>query len=86
LYLHLGQDTVVNIKNIIGIFDIENTTVTKNTKEFLNISTKNGNIINVSDEMPRSFIVCRENDTELVYISQISVTTLRKRLQKGFYG
>ncbi|NLK70378.1 MAG: DUF370 domain-containing protein [Clostridiales bacterium] len=86
MYLHLGQDTVVNIKNIIGIFDIENTTVTKNTKEFLNISTKNGNIINVSDEMPRSFIVCRENDTELVYISQISVTTLRKRLQKGFYG
>lgn len=79
MYLHLGQDTVVNIKNIIGIFDIENTTVTKNTKEFLNKSTKNGNVINVSYEMPRSFIVCRENDSDVVYISQISVATLRKR-------
>jgi len=79
LYLHLGQDTVVNVKNIIGFFDIENTTVTKNTKEFLNKSTKDGKVINVSQEMPRSFIVCLENNREIVYISQISVATLRKR-------
>ncbi|HHX56645.1 MAG TPA: DUF370 domain-containing protein [Clostridiales bacterium] len=79
MYLHLGQDTVVNVKNIIGFFDIENTTVTKNTKEFLNKSTKDGKVINVSQEMPRSFIVCLENNREIVYISQISVATLRKR-------
>ena len=79
MYLHLGQDTVVNINNIVGIFDIENTTVTKNTKEFLNKSTKDGKVINVSEDMPRSFIVCIENNTEVIYISQISVTTLRKR-------
>lgn len=79
MYLHLGQDTVVNINNIVGVFDIENTTVTKNTKEFLNKSTKDGKVINVSEDMPRSFIVCIENNTEVIYISQISVTTLRKR-------
>lgn len=79
MYLHLGQDTVINFKNIVGFFDIENTTVTKNTKEFLNKSTKDGKVINVSQEMPRSFIVCLENNREIVYISQISVATLRKR-------
>lgn len=84
MYLHLGQDTVVNVKNIVGFFDIENTTVTKNTKEFLNKSTKDGKVINVSQEMPRSFIVFLENNREIVYISQISVATLRKRLFNMF--
>ena len=29
MYLHLGQDVVVRSRDIIGIFDIENTSVSK---------------------------------------------------------
>ena len=79
MYLHLGEETVVNEKDIIGIFDIENTSVGKYTKEFLNASEKRGHIYNVSYEMPKSFIVCKAKEKETVYISQISVATLRKR-------
>ena len=81
MYLHLGEETVVKGKNIIGIFDIENTSVSKHTKEFLAKSEKNGSVFNVSYEMPKSFIVCSENggNSDTVYISQISAATLKKR-------
>ena len=81
MYLHLGEETVVKEKNIIGIFDIENTSVSKHTKDFLAKSEKNGKIFNVSYEMPKSFIVCREigENSDTVYISQISAATLKKR-------
>ncbi len=79
IYLHLGQDTVVKTSNVLGIFDMDTSTVSKPTRDFLNLSEKNGNVINVSYELPKSFIVCNENGSLKVYISQISPMTLQKR-------
>lgn len=80
MFIHLGQDTVVNDKEIVGIFDIENTTISKNTRKFLNFSEKRREVFNVSYEMPKSFIVCSRNKKDKkVYISQISSSTLQKR-------
>ena len=81
MYIHLGQDTVVKEKDIIGIFDLESTTISKKTREFLNMAEKRKRVINVSYELPKSFIICKENNKceEKVYISQISTTTLQKR-------
>ena len=80
MYLHLGNDIVVNDKEIIGVFDIENTSISKHTKEFLSNAQKEKRVINVSFEMPKSYIVCKNTDgDETVYISQISASTLRKR-------
>ena len=80
MYLHLGEDTVVCDKDIIGIFDIENTSVSKHTKEFLNAAGKGSKTFNVSYEMPKSFVICCDKTgKETVYISQISASTLRKR-------
>ncbi len=79
MYLHLGQETVVRTADILGIFDMDTSTVSKPTREFLRISEKSGNVINVSFELPKSFVVCNENGTLKVYISQISPATLQKR-------
>lgn len=79
MFLHLGQDTVVKFEDIIGIFDMDTTTVQKNSREFLNKAEKNGEIINVSYELPKSFVVCNKNKKNKVYISQISSSTLQKR-------
>ena len=48
MYIHLGEDTVVNDKEIIGIFDLETTTVSKNTRDFLSFAEKRKEVINVS--------------------------------------
>ena len=80
MFIHLGQDTVVNDKDIVGIFDIENTTISKSTRNFLNFSEKRKEVFNVSYEIPKSFIVCsRGKKDKKVYISQISSSTLQKR-------
>lgn len=79
MYLHLGNDIVVHRREIVGIFDIENTSTGKITKEFLSRAEKNHKVVNVSYEMPKSFIVCVKDNEQIVYISQISCATLRKR-------
>lgn len=80
MYMHLGEATVVRLDEVIGIFDIDNTTVSKSTRDFLNLFEKRKEVINVSYELPKSFIVCSNKRKEKkVYISQISSTTLNKR-------
>ena len=80
MYIHLGNEISISDKSMIGIFDIENTSLGKDTRQYLKKSTDNGKIVNVSLEMPKSFIVCKDKTgKESVYISQISVSTLRKR-------
>ncbi|MDO5148172.1 MAG: extracellular matrix regulator RemB [Oscillospiraceae bacterium] len=79
MYVHLGNEITINDKGIIGIFDIENTSLGNDTREFLKKSTDSGKIINVSYEMPKSFIVCDNK----VYISQISASSLYKRAVKS---
>ena len=80
MYLHLGEQTVVNDRYIIGIFDIENTSVSKDTRDFLRGGKGTYTVVNVSYEMPKSFVVCSDGKQNTVYISQISAATLKKRL------
>ncbi len=83
MFLHLGNDVLINTKNLIGIFDIEKSSISKFTKEFLGNAEKTKRIVNVSYELPKSFIVCLDEDlNETVYISQISTATLKKRFLK----
>lgn len=85
MYLHLGQDTVVKKREILGIFDIDTSTVSKNTRDYLTVKEKEGNCITVSYELPGSFVVCIDKDgKEKVYISQLSASTLLKRTEDIF--
>ena len=81
MYLHLGQDIVVKKDNIIGIFDLDTTTISKISRNYINGAEKRGEVINVSYELPKSFIVCakKKSKDKKVYISQISSQTLLKR-------
>ena len=79
MYLHLGHDTLIKTKDIIGIFDLDKATVSKRTRMFLAEKEKEHKLINVSTDIPKSFIVCNWGMDVVVYISQISATTLLKR-------
>lgn len=78
MYLYLGQDTVINTDQIIGIFDLDNTSVSKETRGYLAVAQKSGRIVEVSPDIPKSFVVC----DKCVYLSQISPATLKKRAIK----
>lgn len=79
MYLHIGGDTSIRTDDIIGIFDMDNSTVSLRTRNFLSQCEKEGRVINVSSDLPRSFIICREKEDNIVYICQLSPATLIKR-------
>lgn len=81
MYLHLGQNVVVPKNSVIGVFDMDNTTSSKWTVKFLNNAQREGRLVNISDDIPKSFVVCRDGDRETVYLSQLAPSTLLKRSQ-----
>lgn len=81
MYLHLGAVTSVRTDTILGIFDLDTTTVQKHSREYLNRAEKEGRVVNVSPyELPKSFVVCEEDGIK-VYLSQLSSGTLLGRLK-----
>ena len=85
MLLHLGQDTVVNTKDIVAICDLDTSTVSYKTRDFLSNATKKGQVINVSMELPKSFVIVEKNGETKVYISQLSSSTLMKRVESNQY-
>ncbi len=84
MFIHIGQDTVVIDKEIIGIFDMDNTTVMKKTIDYLNNAEKEKSVINVAPfELPKSFIVCQTPKGKKIYISPVSVGTILRRIESG---
>lgn len=83
MYLHLGQNVVVPEKELIGIFDLDNTTGSQITRTFLSNAEKDGRVLNVSDELPRSFVVSSDanNKNNNILISQLTPQTLLKRME-----
>lgn len=81
MYLYLGQKTVINTGDIIGVFDLDTATVKKPTREFLRQKEKDGQTTAViGDDLPKSFILENKNGKNRVYISQIAPATVLKRI------
>lgn len=78
MYLHIGGDFLLRSEDIIGIFDIENTSISKITRDFLKESEKNKKVITTSFDLPRSYILDKESR---LYVSPISPATLLKRIE-----
>jgi len=81
MYLHLGQETVVKTKDVVGIFDMDTSTVAKSTRDFLGKCEKEKSVITVSFELPKTFVITNKKGQKksAVYISQLSSSTLLKR-------
>lgn len=79
MFLHLGGDTVINMKDIIAIMDLDVTSTSKITREFLAVAEDEGFVINVSDDLPKSYVIAETDKISKVFISPISSATLLKR-------
>ena len=85
MYLHLGQAVVVNQRDIVAIFDMDNATWSHRTRGFLEKAEREGRVVNAASDLPRSFVVCRKGKGEqVVYLSQLSSATLKGRAEEGW--
>ena len=79
-YLHIGQNAMLPEKRIIGIFDLDITSQSKRTREFLEKAEQEGVVVPVTEDIPKSFLVCdHPYHRQIVYISQLNTQTLQKR-------
>ena len=78
MYLSIGNDLSVRDSSIIGIFDLDNTSISKRTQEFLNRAEKEGQVV-PCDDLPKSFILTAEYGLNRVYLTALNASTLEKR-------
>ena len=80
IYLHLGSQTVVRSDTVVGVFDLDNTSQSHITRKFLAAAEKAGKVINAAEDLPKSFVVCQNEDgSQTLYLSQLASSTLLKR-------
>jgi len=77
MYLHLGQNVVVPETDVIGIFDLDNTTCSRITRDFLSGAERSGRIISVSEELPNSFVVCGKDNSNFAVAGRAARGTPR---------
>lgn len=80
MYLSIGNDMAVREKSIIGIFDMDNTSTSKRTREFLERSEKEGQVV-PCDDLPKSFVLTAEYGLSRVYLTGLNASTLERRMK-----
>ena len=80
MYLPIGNDMAVREKSIIGIFDLDNTSISKRTQLFLSKAEKEGQVV-PCDDLPKSFVLTAEYGLTRVYLTSLNVSTLEKRMK-----
>lgn len=89
MYLYCGGDAVVCDKDVVGIFDMDNTTVSAHTREFLNQAEKQKSVVSATFDLPKAFVVCAKPAKEQkagknrVVLTQMAPATLRRRSGLG---
>lgn len=80
MYLSIGNDMAVRDRSIIGIFDLDNTSTSKRTRDFLERAEKEGEVV-PCDDLPKSFVLTQEYGFNKVRLTALSSSTLEKRLK-----
>ncbi len=80
MYLNIGGDLAVRQVNILGIFDLDNTSTSRRTREFLSHAEKEGLVV-PCDDLPKSFILTSEYGMTRIYLTPLTAATLEKRMK-----
>jgi len=80
MYLNIGNDMAVRDRSVIGIFDLDNTSTSKRTREFLEKNEKEGQVV-PCDDLPKSFVLTTEYGMDRIFLTSLSSSTLEKRLK-----
>ena len=83
MYLHLGQSVMVRKQDVIGVFDLDNTSWSFRTRRFLDRAEQEGHVFPVGDDLPRSFVLIQEGDSPpAVYLTPLSPAALSARAER----
>lgn len=76
MYIHIGQDFILNDKDILGIFDFDNISTSSITMDFLKKLEKEDGLIAISDEIPKALVLTMSGGIEIGYLSPLNSRTI----------
>ncbi len=85
MYLHLGKDHVVPLRNVVSIFDMDTATTSKRTRKLLTRLQDEGRIVEACDDLPRSAVLCEDETGEILYLTEMSSKALQKRTETALF-
>ena len=59
MYINIGNDMMLRQQSVLGIFDLDNTSTSKRTREFLAAAEQEGQVV-PCDDLPKSFVLTAE--------------------------
>lgn len=73
MYVHLGNNKSVRRCDIVAIFDLDSSTVSVHTRNFLSRAQAHGRVVALGYELPKSFVIMKD---ETVYLSPFNSSTI----------
>ena len=80
MFLHVGNNKNIRLSTVIGIFDMDNATMSAITRKYLNGKQKEGLVESAIEELPKSFVLYREKGEYRICFSQLSSAALKGRM------
>ena len=80
MYLNIGNDMMLRQKSVLGIFDLDNTSTSRRTRQFLEMAEQEGEVV-PCDDLPKSFVLTSEYGFTRVRLTSLNTATLEKRLK-----
>lgn len=81
MYIPIGLDLSVREHTVIGVFDLDNTSWSKRTKDFLQSAQERGELVEATDALPKSFVLTHEYGMQRVYLTKSNAAVLQKRME-----
>ena len=82
MYLHIGQNEIIPERRVIGIFDLDKCSTSKRTRDYLSAAEQEGVVLDISGDIPKSFVVCdHPYHPQIVYLRQLNTSTLKNRAE-----
>ena len=83
MYLSIGNSYMVRKADILGIFDMDNATWSRWTRQTLTLAEQSGQVIDAAPgDIPNAFVLCREDGAQKIYLSALTAATLRRRVEE----
>ena len=81
MFLHVGNNKNIRIRDVVGIFDMDNATISSVTRKYLSQRQKELAVESAAEDIPKSFILYRERGEYKICFSQLSSAALKGRME-----
>ena len=80
--INIGSGHIVSKDEVLGIFDLDASSTKTETKRFLSKCESEGHLASAGFDLPKSFVLCTSGRKEMVYMTQLSTSTVEGRWKR----